>query len=163
MTSVLAGISQVPARVGYFRANPTSGEGVVAQLMFNELLDFSAATGFVSKNGNIVTFNTYANAQAALTDGTTPNGTALVAGQFFRDMGKSIHIEVPTNGIPVRVATLTKVQKYLDGQATEGVTGVATLSPAASGNGYFTGYVVTYSANPSDTVGVPVSVSRVGY
>jgi hypothetical protein len=162
MTSVLAGIAQIPARVGYFRAIPTTGE-VVAQLMFNEVLDFSTATGFVSKSGNIVTFNSYTNAQAALTSGTTPNGTALVDGQFFRDMGKTVHIQVSTNGIPMRVATLTKVQKYLDGQSTEGVTGVPTLSPAASGNGYFTGYVVTYSANPSDVDGVPVAVMRVGY
>lgn len=166
MSSVIAGISQVPARVGYFRANVITGEGVVTQLFFYEPLSFTSATGYLSTSGNIVFFNSWANAQAALTGGTTPPGTTLVDRQFLRDMGKSIHIEVYNAGTraSVRVATLTKVQKYdSPGQNTEGVVGNPLSTPAAATKGYNTGYVVTWSANPDSTTGVPVSVGRVGY
>lgn len=164
MSSVLASPAQVPSRIGYFRASVLSGEGVVSQLILNEPLSFASATGYLASLGNVVQFNTYANAKAALTGGTTPQGTTLVTGEFLRDMGKTIHIEVVTNGISQRVASLTKAQKYLNtGQATEGVTGTPLTTPAASGKGYFTGYVVTWSANPDSTNGVPVAVTRVGY
>lgn len=164
MSSVFASPAQVPARVGYFRANVLAGEGVVSQLILNEPLSFASATGFVANLGNIVQFNTYANAQTALTGGTTPNGTSLTTGDFLRDMGKTIHIEVVTNGISQRVASLTKAQKYgNNGETTEGALGTPLSTPAAGGKGYSTGYVVTWSANPDSLSGVPVAVTRVGY
>lgn len=164
MSSILRAPSQVAARTGYFRANVVvAGED---PLFFYEPLSFANATGYLANLGNIIQFNTYANARAALTDGTTPPGTILVDGQFMRDMGKTIHIEVVTNGISQRVASLTKVQKYLNtGESTEGVTGKLAAAAAASAVAYQTGYVVTWSANASTVngEGVPIAVTRVGY
>ena len=166
MSSVLASPAQVPARVGYFRVSTYDTDAGVSQLFFYEPLNFAPATGYLSNLGNIVQFNSWTNAQSALTNGTTPAGTSLVAGQFLRDMGKSVHIEVYNAGTrgSVRVATLTKVQLYQSpGQNTEGVTGKSLTATPGAGNGYTTGYVVTWSANPDSAVGVPVAVVRTGY
>lgn len=167
MSSVTASISQVPARVGYFRVNKVvASEATQVELFLYEPIDFTTATGYLSTSGNIVFFNTYTNARNALTGGTTPPGTALTEREFLRDMGKSIHIEVFNAGTrgSLRVATLTKVQKYTNpGQNTEGVVGNPLSTPAAATKGYNTGYVVSWSANPSSTTGVPVAVGRIGY
>lgn len=166
MSSAFASPAIVPSRVGYFLANVLGGE-YEQQLFFYAPLDFSAATGFVANLGNIVQFNSYTNARNALTVGTTPPGETLVTKSFLRDMGKTIHVEVITNGISQRVATLTKAQWYLQPQSetTEGVTGKKTSTTPSAGGNYLTGYVVTWSANPStdENVGIPVAVTRIGY
>lgn len=166
MSSVLASPAQVPSRVGYFRAFLLDTETYENQLFFYEPLSFASATGYLTNLGNIVQFNSWTNARNALTGGTTPPGQNISTGEFYRDMGKTVHIEVVTNGISQRVATLTKVQLYTNpGQTTEGVTGSQLTSSASATNGYRTGYVITWSANadPTNNVGIPVSVTRVGY
>jgi hypothetical protein len=133
------------------------------QLFFYEPLSFATATGYLANLGNIVQFDTYTNTQTALTGGTTPPGVNITTGEIYRDMGKTVHIDVVTNGFSQRVATLTKVQLYTTpGQSNEGVTGGPGSSTTSATNAYRTGYVVTWSANPS-TNGVPVSVTRIGY
>lgn len=158
MSSVLAGISQVPARVGYFKTDVNTAEGATNSKIIYEQANFTAATGYVKTTGNIIYFNTYANATAALvTNGSAPAGTTLFNGQFYRDMGKTYHIYVGTQ----RVATITKVQRNTTlGQTTEGPTGSSTLLPAAAVNNYYTGWVVTWTANQED---IPVAVVRTGY
>ena len=158
MSSVLAAISQVPARVGYFKTDVDTAEGAAnSKIIYNDA-NFSGATGYVSSVGNIITFNTYANATSALvTNGSVPTGTSLLNGQFYRDMGKSYHIYVGTQ----RVATIAKVQRNTTlGQTTEGPTGSSATSPAAAVNAYYTGWVVAWSANQED---IPVAVVRTGY
>lgn len=163
MSSALASPAQIPTRVGYFKAEYTGYEYFI-----NEPIDFKTATGYLSSVGNIVFFNTYANARSALVGGVNPPGTALTTGAFLRDMGKTIHIEVynSANRVSQRVATLTKVQEYVKpGQTTEGVTGLPLSAPAVASTpkGYRTGYVVTWTANPDASTGVPVGVTRTGY
>ncbi len=159
MSSVLASPAQIPSRSGYFKVSaPVTTtffypEPLLAQLTVG-------ANGITAITGNEITVNTYANATTLLTNGSTPFvGSALVAGQFYRDMGKTWHIIV--GGL--RVATITKVQRYgqTGGEATEGVIGIsANTLPATAGNQYTTGYVVTWSANPTT---IPIAVSRTGY
>ena len=158
MSSVLAGISQIPARVGYFKTDVDTTEGVANHKIIYELANFTAATGYVKTTGNIIYFNTYANATTALvTNGSAPAGGSLANGEFYRDMGKTYHIYVDT----LRVATITKVQGYKSpGQTTEGPTGTNVSLPAAAINNYSTGWVVSWSANQTD---IPVSVVRTGY
>lgn len=161
MSSALARPAQIPTRVGYFKAEYTGYEYFIY-----EPIDFSTCTGFLSNLGNIVLFNSYANARSALVGGINPPGTGLLSGAFLRDMGKTIHIEVfnSSNRGSLRVATLTKVQEYVKpGQNTEGVTGLPLSTPAASNKGYRTGYIVTWSANPDVATGVAVGVTRTGY
>lgn len=159
MTSVLASPAQTPSRVGYFKVSNQSSstlfypEPFVAQLTVG-------SNGVTAIVGNEITVDTYANVTALLTDGaSTPFVTAaLVNGQFFRDMGKSWHFIVGG----YRVATATKVQRYgADGQATEGVLGNSNSSlPASVGKQYNTGFVLSWSANPST---LPIAVTRTGY
>lgn len=158
MSSVLASPAQTPSNVGYFKVSaPVTTtffypEPLIAQLTVGS----NGITGIV---GNEIVVDTYANATTLLTSGATPFvGSALVAGQFYRDMGKTWHVIVGSR----RVATITKVQRYgTDGQTTEGVIGSsANTTPASAGKQYFTGYVVTWSANPTS---IPIAVSRTGY
>lgn len=150
MSSVLASFAQVPARVGYFKTNVVSIEGSPNHKFINEPANFTTATGYSGITGNIIYFNSYANATTALTGNSdAPTGETLVDGLFLRDMGKTYHIYVTG----VRVATITKVQQYTaDSKLTEGVSG---LTPV-----YKTGWVVTWSSDPTT---IPVSVVRTGY
>jgi hypothetical protein len=168
MSSVLAAPQQVPSRVGYFRV----GASPSAKFLYEPLPTTSLAVGtnsVIANDGSTITFSSYSAATTALTDGSAPNpvGATLVAGNFYRDMGKSIHVFVNPTGTAsagYRVATLTKVQRYSGGniQASEGVGGNATSSSAtpAAGNEFNTGYITTWTANPSS---IPCDVSRVGY
>lgn len=158
MSSVLTAISQLPARIGYFKTDVDTNEGAANSKIIYEVADFTTATGYVSTVGNIITFNTYANATSALvTNGSAPTGTSLLNGQLYRDMGKTYHIYVGTQ----RVATITKVQRNTTlGQTTEGPTGSNNVTPAAAVNNYYTGWVVSWSANQES---IPVSVVRTGY
>ena len=159
MSSVLASPAQIPSRVGYFKVSDQTAstlfypEPFIAQLTVGS----NGVTGIV---GNEIRVDTFANVTALLTDGaSTPFVTAALAnGEFFRDMGKSWHFIVGG----YRVATVTKVQKYgTDGQTTEGVIGSsANTTPAAAGKQYFTGYVVTWTSNPTT---LPMAVTRTGY
>ena len=157
MSSVLASPAQTPSRTGYFKVSSASGSTLFYPEPF--IGQFVAGSNNVTAVvGNEITYNTWANASSALTGGTNPVGGALTNGQFYRDMGKSWHIIV--NGY--RVATLTKVQRYgTDGQTTEGVIGSASsTTPAATPKQYFTGYVVTWTSNPTT---LPMAVTRTGY
>lgn len=168
MSSVLASPQQVLPRVGYFKV----GASPSAKFLFEPFPTTSLAVGtngVIANDGSTITFSTYALAVTALTNGSNPNpiGVTLTAGNIFRDMGKNIHIYVnPTGNASgaYRVATLTKVQRYTSNgiQATEGVGGSSTTSSAtpAAGNEYNTGFITTWTANPSS---IPSDVSRTGY
>ena len=158
MSSVLASIAQIPARVGYFKTDVDTSEGATNSKIIYQAADFTTATGYVKTTGNIIYFDTYANATSALvTNGSAPTGTSLVNGQLYRDMGKTFHIYVGTQ----RVATITKAQRNTTlGQTTEGPTGRNTLTPPAAANNYYSGWVVTWSANQD---AIPVAVVRTGY
>jgi hypothetical protein len=158
MSSVLASFAQVPARVGYFKTDVDAEEGAPNSKIIFEVANFTAATGYVKTTGNIIYFDTYANATSALvTNGSAPVGTSLANGELYRDMGKTFHIYVGLQ----RVATITKVQRNTTlGETTEGPTGSSTLTPAAQINNYLTGYVVTWSANQAS---IPAAVVRTGY
>lgn len=168
MSSVLGAPQQLMSRVGYFKV----GASPSAKFLYEPLPTTSLAVGtngVIANDGSTITFNTYSAATTALTNGAGPYpvGATLTAGNFYRDMGKSIHIYVNPTGTAsgaYRVATLTKVQRYTGAniQASEGVGGNSTSSTAtpAAGNEFNTGYVTTWTANPSS---IPCDVSRTGY
>ena len=157
MSSVLAAPQQIPSRVSFFKV---SGVSDATPRFIYAPPNFSGATGFVSQNGNEVFFSTYANAVTALaTNAAAPTSAVLVNGQVLRDMGKGYTILV-SGTVPLRVAVLTKVAKYgVNGENSEGVIGKSDTTPGAANN-YNTGYVVTWTANPSS---IPCVVTRTGY
>ncbi len=168
MSSVLAAPSQVSSRTGYFKvgASPT-GKFLYENLPGTSLV--TGTNGVVATDNNIIQFSTYALAVAAFQTGGAglPPSATLTAGNFYRDMGKSIHVEVnPTGNAQgaYRVATFTKVQLYSGAniQSSEGVGGASTTPSAtpAAGNEYNTGFICTWTANPAS---IPCDVSRTGY
>lgn len=161
MSSVLAAPQQIPSRVSFFKASGVATAGAAFCRFLYNVPNFSGATGFSSQNGNEVFFSTFTAAVNAIaTNGTIANG-ALADGQVFRDMGKTFTIFVATgNSVPYRVAVLTKMARYgVNGENSEGVIGKSDTNAGAANN-YNTGYVVTWTANPSS---IPCVVSRTGY
>lgn len=168
MSSVLGAPQQLMSRVGYLKV----GASPSAKFLYEPLPTTSLAVGtngVIANDGSTITFSTYAAAVTALTNGAGPYpvGATLTAGDIYRDMGKSIHIYVNPTGTAsggYRVATLTKAQRYATQgiQVTEGVGGNASSSTAtpAAGNQFNTGFVCTWTANPSS---IPCDVSRTGY
>lgn len=161
MSSVLAAPQQIPSRVSFFKVSGVGG-ATTSRFIFNPI-NFASLTGFVTQNGNEVFFSTFANAVTALTTAiSAPNAganAALVDGQILRDMGKSFTILV-SGTVPLRVAVISKVAKYgVNGENSEGVIGSSAANAVAAAN-YNTGYVVTWTANPSS---IPCSVTRTGY
>ncbi len=164
MSSVLAAPQQIPSRVAYFKVSGVATAGAnFCRFIYNNP-NFSGATGFVSQNGNEVFFNTTANAVAAIASNSGLSSAALSDGAFLRDMGKSYTIFAPTgNNANYRVAVITKVALFgPNGENSEGVIG-RSLTTAGAANNYNTGYVVTWTANPTASTGVPIVVSRTGY
>jgi hypothetical protein len=168
MSSVLAAPAQVASRTGYFKV----GASPSGKFLYENLPGTSLATGtngVIATDNNIITFSTYALAVAAFQTGggALPPSATLTAGDFYRDMGRSVHVMVNPTGNATgayRVATFTKVQRYVGAniQATGGVGGNSTTPSAtpAAGNEYNTGYICTWTANPSS---IPCDVSRIGY
>ena len=178
MSSLVRTPAQIPAIYGYFRGeNPDVDlytKFILAPIKFTVGSD-----GVNAIQGTNVYFNTYNDVVQFLGDpvGHGNNSIAISNGEFFRDMGKTytLYVKQYVNNAYVNnlnayihVVTLTKVQKYLKtGEVSEGVTGtpISTANPPAAGSAYETGYVVTWSSNPSTYLngGVPVSVVRTGY
>lgn len=158
MSSVLAAPQQIPSRVAYFKASGVATAGAAYCRFLTNAPNFAGATGFSSQNGNEVFFSTFTAAVNAIaTNGSIAN-VALADGQLFRDMGKSYTIFV-AGTTPYRVAVLTKMQRYgVNGEVSEGVIGSSATSGSTAN--YLTGYVVTWTANPSS---IPCVVSRTGY
>lgn len=183
MTSLVRAPAQIPSLYGYFRVdNP------LTDLSSNFIVDpikFTVGTGgVVLIQGTNIFFDSYQSVVSFLGNPTAYNNskTTLADGDLLRDMGKTYTFYVQTNvnneyvnnlKTSIHVVTLTKVQKYLSpGEVSEGVTGkvISTAIPPASGSAYQTGYVVTWTANPSQynganlaNSGVPVNVVRTGY
>lgn len=170
MPSILTSTKQIPSDGAYFLAKDMAGGFTATTKFIYEPIKFTVGSyGVVMVQGTNVYFDTYANARSAITDpDTTGNvGTSLSDNELYRDMGKSISIytqETKSTGgyYYLHVATLTKVQLgFTDGQQTEGVVGGPASAPLNRPY-YYTGYVVTWSSNPT-TSGIPVGVSRVGF
>lgn len=156
---------------GYFRGENPAIETTI-KFVYYPLKVTIGSFGVVRIDGNNIFFNTFANAVDFLQDPAS-NGNAaatIVDGDLYRDMGKTIQIFVGqyrSENIQ-HVATLTKAQKISnEGQATEGITGIAftNLTVPPAGNNYRTGYVVTWASNPISSVGqgIPLGVSRTGH
>jgi hypothetical protein len=141
MTSVLAAPAQIPTRIAYFRTDQTSEN---TGTFLGPSASFTTATGATRANTQIF-FDTFSNAQSALTDGNDLEDYAL-----YRDMGVAFQIYVGTS----LIAILNKVQ-LLGANANGQTEGVGGVQPT-----YNTGYVVTWSAEPAS---IPVGVSRTGY
>jgi hypothetical protein len=162
MSSVLAAPQQIPSRVGYFKVSGVADAGANYSRFIYNAPNFSGATGFVKQVGNEVFFNSYANAVTAVGTNTGLSSAALVDGQILRDMGKTYTILVDGT-VPLRVAVITKVAKYgVNGEDSEGVIGNSNTTAGAGAN-YNTGYVVSWTANPTASSGIPCLVSRTGY
>ncbi len=168
MPSITTTTKQIPSNSGYFLAKNLGGSfTALAEFIYDPIAFTVGSFGVVAVNGTSVYFDTYANAVTFLTNpGATGNsGFNLGDNELYRDMGKTYSIYVQQTKSAggyyyLEVATLTKVQRITtDGQTTEGVVGGPT---AGNLNYYYTGYIVTWSSNPT-TAGVPVSVSRIGF
>lgn len=178
MTSLARAPAQIPSLYGYFRGdNPTAD--LFTKFIFAPIKFTVGTGGVIAIQGSNIYFSSFTAVKDFLGDPVTygNNSIAIDDGQLFRDMGKTYTLYVQTNinnayannlKSSVHVVTLTKVQKYLSpGQVSEGVTGAitSTASPPGAASAYYTGYVVSWSANPSSYTdgGVPVSVVRTGY
>lgn len=167
MSSLIKTTKQIPGATSYFLAKTLGGSFTAITKFIYEPITFTVGSyGVVMIQGTNIYFDTYANAVLFLTDPNSYGNSSynLSDNELYRDMGKTYNIYTQqtksTGGYYyLHVATLTKVQRLTtDGQTTDGVVGGPT---AANLQKYYTGYVVTWSANPT-TGGVPVGVSRVG-
>lgn len=167
MPSITSYTSEIPSSTGYFKGDTAGVSSTAYYYPLQASFNFAVGTpsGCVAVDGTNIYFDTYANVRTWLTSSATK--TLIVDSDFFRDMGKTYTIfiqqEKSTGGYYyLPVAKLTKTQKYISpGERTEGPTGNPV--GAATLPGYNTVYLVTWTANPSTTAGIPVGVVRVGY
>lgn len=167
MSSLIKTTKQIPGNGSYFLSKDLGGSFTALVEFIYEPITFTVGSfGVVAVNGGSVYFDTYANVVTFLTNPAGAGNTSVTLGdnQLYRDMGKSINIytqQTKSSGgyYYLPVATLTKVQRLsTDGQTTDGVVGGPTATNLLK---YFTGYIVTWSSNPTIN-GVPVGVSRIG-
>lgn len=167
MSSLIKVTKQIPGNGSYFLSKDLGGSFTALVEFIYDPINFTVGSfGVVGIEGGNVYFDTYANVVTFLTNpsGAGNSGFTLGDNQLYRDMGKTINIftqQTKSSGgyYYLPVATLTKVQRgSTDGQTTDGVVGGPT---AANLLKYYTGYIVTSSANPTLS-GVPVGVSRIG-
>ena len=142
MSSVTRFTAQIPLGGSHLVAVST-----VADFIPEEAVNaLTVGTGGVASiNGSVVTYTTFALARDALGDSA---GEALVAGEFFEDLGKNLYVYFLNNGVATRAIILTKVRRIL----------TASTSDGANGN---IGYVVTWSANPTGSTGTAITVGVV--
>jgi hypothetical protein len=168
MPSLNTSIKQTPSSTGYFLAKALGGSFTARVEFIYDPIAFTVGSfGVVGISGTNVYFDTYANVVSFFTDPGSNGNTSFNLGdnELYRDMGKTYNIYVQqtksTGGYYYdHVLTLSKAQRFTtDGQTTDGVVGGPT---AGNRLYYFTGYIVTWSANPTVT-GIPVGVSRVGF
>jgi hypothetical protein len=161
-------MKQTPSAVAYFKGET----GGATAYYFPEQTSFGFATGtptgVQSVSGTNVFFDTYANIVAWIGNSGSATKTALTDSDFFRDMGKEYNIyyyqEVaPTKvNVPIHALTISKAQKIISpGETTEGVVG--NIPSGSDLKNYNTTYLVTWTANPDASTGVPVGVARTGY
>ena len=167
MSSLLKTTKQIPGATSYFLAKTLGGSFTAITKFIYEPITFTVGSyGVVGIEGTNIYFDTYANATALLTDPSSYGNSSfsLADNELYRDMGKTYNIytqQTKSSGgyYYLPVATLTKVQRLsTDGQTTDGVVGGPTATNLLK---YYTGYIVTWSSNPTIN-GVPVGVSRVG-
>ncbi len=168
MPSITTTIKQTPSSTGYFLAKTLGGSFTAITKFIYDPITFTVGSyGVVAVKGTNVYFDTYANAVLFFTDPSSYGNSSysLADNELYRDMGKTYNIYVQqtksTGGYYYdHVLTLTKAQRLTtDGQTTDGVVGGPT---AGNRLYYYTGYIVTWSANPT-IAGIPVGVSRVGF
>ena len=143
MSSVTRFTAQVPLGGSHLVATSTIGEFLTE----GQVAALAVGTGGVqSINGSVITFDTAANAAAAI------DGEALVVGELMEDLGKNLYAYFLNNGVATRAYVLTKVRRIL----------TANTSDGANGN---VGYIATWSANPTSSTGtvVAVGVARTSY
>jgi hypothetical protein len=165
MTSVLRATSQNSRAGSHFLSVLAAGttfledatQGTVTHLQ--GLTATSAANGLLRADGALFVIDTHAHAVSLVTAGISSYSTTTTApvGSVFRDVGKNIHVlsQGNTYGVAEMVATLTRVELVL-GAGTEGES-------------VRTGYIVTFSAQPTKSAGsttpavIPVTVARIGF
>ncbi len=168
MPSIATAIKQTPSSQGYFKGET----GGATNFYFPEQSSFTFArgtpTGVQSVEGTNVYFDTYANIRAFIGNSGSATKTALADTDFFRDMGKEYNLfyyqqVAPSRAnVPILACNVSKAQRIIaPGNQTEGVTG--NLSTASNAINYNTVYLVTWSANPDVSTGIPVGVARTGY
>ncbi len=168
MPSITSYVKQTPSSQGYFKGET----GGATNYYFPEQTSFGFAvgtpTGVQSVSGTNVYFDTYANIRAWIGNSGSATKTLILDTDYFRDMGKEINVYynqqvAPTKAIvPIHAVTISKAQKIISpGGQTEGVTG--DVPTAANLKNYNTTYLVTWSANPDVTTGIPIGVARTGY
>lgn len=169
MPSITSSVKQTPASQQYFKGE-TGGQ---TTYYFPYQTSLSLATGTLPTgvqlvSGTNIYFDTYANVRAWIGNSGSATKTAIADTDFFRDMGRELNVfynqqVAPTRALlPMHAVTLSKVQKIIaPGGTTEGVTG--NPIGAADLQGYNTSYVVSWSANPDPTTGIPIGVARTGF
>lgn len=151
MSSVLSAISQIPRSSSLFIS--VAAGGAVSKFFSEDA--FAAgplATGTVAGTNVFLT----TEPGTALITG----GTAIIAAQTFKDLGKNYHFYAPSaNGVQVLYAVFTKVRRVgaVDGNSNwEGDNGLV-------------GYICTWSAAQTQAAGAlsttePITVvARTGY
>lgn len=168
MPALTTTIKQIPSNTGYFLSKDLGGSFTARVEFIYDPIAFTVGSfGVVGIEGTNIYFDTYANVVLFFTDPGSYGNSSFTLGdnQLYRDMGKTYNIyvrrEKATGGYFYdHVLTLTKVQRMdTPGQTTEGVVGGPT---AGNRLFYYTGYITTWSANPT-TAGIPVGVSRIGF
>ncbi len=168
MPSITSYIKQTPSVVGYFKGET----GGATNYYFPEQSSFTPVvgtpTGVQAVSGTNVYFDTYANIRAWIGNSGSATKTLIVDTDFFRDMGKEINVYyyqqvAPSRvQVPIHAVTISKAQKIISpGNQTEGVTG--NLPTGADLKNYNTVYLVTWTANPDVSTGIPVGVARTGF
>lgn len=169
MPSITSSVKQTPSSQQYFKGE-TGGQTVN---YFPYQNSFSLATGTLptgvqTVSGTNVFFDTYANIRAWIGNSGSATKIGIVDTDFFRDMGKELNVYyyqqvAPSRvQVPILAVNLSKVQKIIaPGGTTEGVTG--NPIGASDLQGYNTCFVVTWSANPDPTTGIPIGVARTGF
>lgn len=149
MSSVQSHIAQIPFGASHLVGIGTTGKFIPEDTVNTYVV---GSGGLQRKDGNVWTYDTYANAVAAFGDSAAPS-LALAVGQFFKDTGKFIVVNfLNNNAVSERAIIVTRVRRVLNATTSE------------SDNGAF-GYVVTWSANPTGSSGTlaSVNVARTSY
>jgi len=164
MTSVLTGISQTSRSGSHFLSVLAAGtvfledatQGTATHLQ--GLQAVTATNGLVRADGATIVLDN-ANTRIALLNTTISNYSVvstLACGSVMKDIGKNVFVfsQGNTSGVTEMFAVLTRVELVLGG--------------GSEGESVRTGYIVTWSAQPTKSLGsgltaLPVTVARIGY
>lgn len=129
MTSVLSGISQIPRSSGLLIA--VAAGGAVSRFYSED-----AFTAGPLATGTVAGTNVYLTAEPGTS--LITGGTAIVATQTFKDLGKNYNFFAPnsTSGVQVLYAVFTKVRRI----------GAVDATANWEGDNGLVGYICTWSA-----------------